>query len=41
MDNLLTFTRYSGVDPEVGNYGVDRGVYPVAKFVNFGINMKF
>lgn len=41
LDNLFTFTGYTGVDPEVGNYGVDRGVYPVAKFVNFGLNMKF
>lgn len=40
-DNLLTFTGYTGVDPETGNYGVDRGVYPVAKFFNFGVNINF
>ncbi len=40
-DNLATFTKYSGVDPEVGNYGVDNGVYPVARFYNFGININF
>ena len=40
-DNLATFTKYTGVDPEVGNYGVDRGVYPVTRFYNFGININF
>ncbi|MBR1509097.1 MAG: TonB-dependent receptor [Bacteroidales bacterium] len=40
-DNLLTFTKYSGNDPEVGNYGVDRGVYPVTRFYNFGVNINF
>ena len=30
-----------GVDPEVGNYGIDRGVYPVTRFFNFGVNVNF
>lgn len=41
VDNVCTFTGYSGIDPEVGNYGVDRGVYPVARTFNFGLNMNF
>ncbi len=44
--NLLTFTKYSGFDPEVGAdldysgnmYGVDRGVYPQARTYILGIN---
>lgn len=40
-DNLLTFTDYTGCDPEVGNYGVERGVYPTSRFFNFGVNMNF
>src|SRR5665648_495491 len=27
-DNLLTFTKYSGMDPEVGGNGLDSGQYP-------------
>ena len=40
-DNLLTFTKYSGIDPEVGNFGVDRGSYPVSRIFNFGLNINF
>jgi TonB-dependent starch-binding outer membrane protein SusC len=38
--NLLTLTKYSGYDPEVGN-GVDYGNYPQARTVLFGINLDF
>lgn len=41
IDNLFTITDYTGVDPEVGNYGIDRGVYPVSRFFNFGVNLNF
>ena len=41
VDNVCTITGYSGVDPEVGNYGIDRGVYPVSRFFNFGVNINF
>lgn len=41
VDNALTITGYSGIDPEVGNYGIDSGVYPVSRFYNFGININF
>ena len=37
--NLLTFTKYSGFDPEVGNFGVDSGTYPVARVFSVGVNI--
>lgn len=40
-ENLLTFTKYSGMDPEVGNYGLDGGTYPVSRVVSFGLNLTF
>ena len=45
--NLLTFTRYRGFDPEVNYYsnliqpGVDWGSYPRSKIVTFGLNVGF
>ncbi|TSE05547.1 TonB-dependent receptor [Aquimarina algiphila] len=51
--NLLTFTSYDGLDPEINlsNYtnqqqanleiGVDRGAYPVSRSVNLGLNVSF
>lgn len=46
--NLLTFTDYSGLDPEVGNattnnseFGVDRGKYPQPKSVLLGLQVTF
>jgi len=41
IDNVATITGYSGVDPEVGNYGLDAGVYPSSRFFNFGVNLNF
>ena len=38
--NLLTFTGYSGYDPEVGG-GVDYGNYPQARTVQLGLNLNF
>lgn len=40
-ENLLTMTKYSGFDPEVGNYGLDGGVYPMARTWSFGLNFSF
>ncbi|MDL2222080.1 TonB-dependent receptor [Parabacteroides sp. OttesenSCG-928-N08] len=40
-ENLFTFTDYSGFDPEVGNYGIDAGAYPVARTYNIGLNFNF
>ncbi|WP_026473327.1 SusC/RagA family TonB-linked outer membrane protein [Alkaliflexus imshenetskii] len=45
--NLLTFTKYTGFDPEistetiVANYGVDQGAIPQMKTVQFGITANF
>ncbi|MFY0600514.1 MAG: TonB-dependent receptor [Cyclobacteriaceae bacterium] len=47
-DNLLTFTKYSGLDPEVGlpfndafGAGVDLGNYPLARTFFIGTSIKF
>ncbi len=49
FQNLITITKYSGFDPEVGAdlgssnnmYGVDRGAYPQAKAYIIGVNFNF
>ncbi|WP_367915889.1 SusC/RagA family TonB-linked outer membrane protein [Leadbetterella sp. DM7] len=38
--NLLTWTRYSGFDPEVQG-GVDNSNYPLTKTISFGLDIKF
>ncbi|MDR0733720.1 MAG: TonB-dependent receptor [Dysgonamonadaceae bacterium] len=38
--NLLTFTRYRGYDPEVAG-GIDAGVYPAARSLLFGAKITF
>jgi hypothetical protein len=45
-ENLLTFTKYEGFDPEVGtsggkSIGIDRGCYPQARTYTFGLNINF
>ena len=46
--NLLTFTKYSGFDPEVNAFnqsatelGIDYGTYPQARTIIFGLNLEF
>ena len=39
--NLLTLTKYTGFDPEVGSRGVDLGVYPQARVFLAGLNLGF
>jgi TonB-linked SusC/RagA family outer membrane protein len=45
--NLLTFTDYSGFDPEIGTVGgaleigIDRGFYPQPRMVLGGLNLTF
>lgn len=39
--NLLTFTKYSGFDPEVPSNGIDLNVYPVTRIISGGINISF
>ena len=40
-NNLLTFTKYKGYDPEIGgaSYGIDRGVYPQARSYMIGLSV--
>ena len=38
--NLLTFTKYTGYDPEVAG-GVDYGNYPQARTFMMGLNLSF
>lgn len=42
-NNLWTITGYSGFDPEIGggSFGIDRGLYPQARFYLVGANVKF
>ncbi|MGM9511731.1 SusC/RagA family TonB-linked outer membrane protein [Larkinella sp. GY13] len=47
-NNLLTFTKYSGWDPEVNSFGsnvttngIDIGAYPIAKSIILGLNLSF
>jgi TonB-linked SusC/RagA family outer membrane protein len=44
-ENLLTFTKYLGFDPEIGggvlDNGIDRGIYPQARTLMTGINVTF
>jgi TonB-dependent starch-binding outer membrane protein SusC len=42
-ENLFTFTKYTGYDPEIGGgvFGIDKGVYPQARTFMFGANLQF
>ncbi|UTN05860.1 TonB-dependent receptor [Flavobacterium bizetiae] len=47
-ENLFTFTKYTGYDPEIGAnsasgnvMGIDRGIYPQARTVMLGVNLQF
>ena len=42
-NNLLTFTKYNGYDPEIGGdvMGVDKGYYPQPRTVLLGLNLQF
>lgn len=42
-ENLLTLTKYTGFDPEIGGsvFGIDKGVYPQARTFMFGANLQF
>ena len=39
--NLFTFTKYSGFDPEVSTNGIDNNIYPVTRIVSLGLNVGF
>ena len=42
-ENILTLTKYTGFDPEIGGniFGVDRGYYPQARTFMFGAQVQF
>lgn len=42
-ENLFTFTKYTGYDPEIGGgvFSIDRGIYPQARSFMFGVNATF
>ncbi len=45
-DNLLTFTKYDGFDPEIASHsyttiGVDKGIYPQSRTISIGANISF
>ena len=42
-ENLLTFTKYTGYDPEIGGgvMSIDRGIYPQARTYMLGLNFNF
>ena len=39
--NLVTLTKYSGFDPELGGSGIDRGIYPQSRVYLAGLNLGF
>ncbi len=50
IQNLITFTKYDGYDPEIGAstadtngyvYGLDNGRYPSPTVYSFGVNLSF
>ena len=46
VNNLYTFTEYSGYNPEISNAdpnsaGVDLGQYPITRQFTTGINLSF
>jgi hypothetical protein len=52
VQNLLTFTNYPGLDPEMQTsdnakndgdlaVGIDWGTYPSARIINIGLNVDF
>ena len=44
-ENLFTFTKYDGFDPEISSggtsLGIDRGIYPQARTYTVGLNLSF
>ena len=47
VQNLATFTKYNGMDPEIGYgtadwvSGIDIGYYPTPRTILFGVNLGF
>lgn len=48
VQNLATFTKYKGYDPEIGSFnqnqllsGIDNGRYPSPRTISLGLNLEF
>jgi hypothetical protein len=41
VQNAFVITKYSGLDPEITNNGVDKTIYPRQRSILFGLNIKF
>ncbi|WP_163410198.1 SusC/RagA family TonB-linked outer membrane protein [Flavobacterium ajazii] len=41
VQNVFVLTKYSGLDPEITNNGVDKTIYPRQRSFLFGLNLKF
>jgi TonB-linked SusC/RagA family outer membrane protein len=41
VDNLYTFTKYSGMNPEIEDKGLDQGKYPVPRVVALGVSIVY
>jgi iron complex outermembrane receptor protein len=41
VQNAFVITKYSGLDPEITNNGIDNTIYPRQRSVLFGANIKF
>jgi len=45
VDNLYTFTKYTGYSPEIGgdelSSGIDNGIYPITSVYSAGLNLTF
>jgi hypothetical protein len=43
VENLATFTNYTGFDPEIGGgvFGIDKGFYPQSRTWMLGLNLQF
>ncbi len=41
VQNAFVITKYSGLDPEITNNGIDNTIYPRQRSLLFGANIKF
>lgn len=39
-ENLFTITDYTGIDPEVGGFGLDVARYPISRTISAGLSLK-
>ncbi|RZS92549.1 SusC/RagA family TonB-linked outer membrane protein [Aquimarina brevivitae] len=41
VQNAFVITDYSGLDPEIGNNGIDNTIFPRGRIFQFGLNYKY